>query len=297
MRVDVSDTTAPQKAGKTCAGCDAWKPYSEYHRTARSKDGHHPRCKVCRREDERRRHAEKPRVDRPAPDAGEKVCASCRVRKPFGEFTARRKSRDGLSSYCRSCSHQQGQQVYAARAADPEWEARWKASNRAYRSANLERILTRDRAYDTERRKCPEYRARKAESDRRWREANAERQKHAVRRWMQANPEKVRGYMAAWAEKNPDYFRDAAKKRRALKRGVVVETVNRADVIERYGLTCYLCTMEIDPDEAHVDHVTPLSRGGAHGMSNVRPTHERCNLRKYNKLPSELVLPFVFNDL
>ena len=56
-------------------------------------------------------------------------------------------------------------------------------------------------------------------------------------------------------------------------------------MVERYGLTCYLCTMEIDPDEAHVDHVTPLSRGGAHGMSNVRPISlQSCLGKLLNKL-------------
>jgi 5-methylcytosine-specific restriction endonuclease McrA len=34
-------------AGKICCACDTWKPYEDYHRNKRKKDGREPRCKDC----------------------------------------------------------------------------------------------------------------------------------------------------------------------------------------------------------------------------------------------------------
>lgn len=42
--------------------------------------------------------------------------------------------------------------------------------------------------------------------------------------------------------------------------------------------------------ERHLDHVIPLSRGGAHSEDNIRVTHARCNLKKGTKLVEELDL-------
>jgi 5-methylcytosine-specific restriction endonuclease McrA len=51
--------------------------------------------------------------------------------------------------------------------------------------------------------------------------------------------------------------------------------------------TCYLCGVGLG-DDIHFDHVVPLSRGGQHTYSNIKPTHPNCNQRKYNHLVSEL---------
>jgi hypothetical protein len=50
---------------------------------------------------------------------------------------------------------------------------------------------------------------------------------------------------------------------------------------------CQLCGQHISPETErgnplalHWDHRDPLSLGGAHSISNLRPTHARCNLRR-----------------
>lgn len=53
---------------------------------------------------------------------------------------------------------------------------------------------------------------------------------------------------------------------------MVRKTVNA--VLEAYGTVCHLCGGE-DADSA--DHVIPRSKGGGHGLANLRPAHASCN--------------------
>lgn len=81
--------------------------------------------------------------------------------------------------------------------------------------------------------------------------------------------------------------------RRARKYGVRYEHVNRLAVFEEDGWRCYLCgeatprelmgtTHDLAPE---LEHVVPLSLGGAHARSNVRCACRRCNLNKGAKVP------------
>lgn len=54
----------------------------------------------------------------------------------------------------------------------------------------------------------------------------------------------------------------------------------RRAVIKRDGLVCGICGGDVAPDDIHIDHVHPLSRGGGSGVTNLRVTHSRCNLAK-----------------
>ncbi|WP_204745553.1 HNH endonuclease [Glycomyces paridis] len=92
-----------------------------------------------------------------------------------------------------------------------------------------------------------------------------------------------------WSKANPEKNREYARAYQARKREATVEEVDYGLIIERDGMHCYLCRSDIaDLDVLHFDHVVPLSRGGAHSMGNIKPTHGTCNQRKHNKLLSEL---------
>jgi hypothetical protein len=54
-----------------------------------------------------------------------------------------------------------------------------------------------------------------------------------------------------------------------------------------YGRTCWICGEEIDdePGEFHLDHVKPISAGGAHTPANLRPAHRLCNITKQAAWP------------
>lgn len=54
----------------------------------------------------------------------------------------------------------------------------------------------------------------------------------------------------------------------------------REAVIARDGYVCGLCGGDVEPDDIHIDHVKPYSKGGDHRMSNLQVAHSLCNLRK-----------------
>lgn len=58
---------------------------------------------------------------------------------------------------------------------------------------------------------------------------------------------------------------------------------NRKHLINTYGNICHICKKPIERmEEVTVDHVIPLSKGGADLLENMRPAHEKCNHDKGN---------------
>lgn len=83
--------------------------------------------------------------------------------------------------------------------------------------------------------------------------------------------------------------------RRAAKAGVEADSFTAAEIFERDNFVCWICGDEAladapknHPQRATLEHVVPLSRGGAHSRANVRCAHLLCNLRKGGRiLPSQ----------
>jgi hypothetical protein len=72
------------------------------------------------------------------------------------------------------------------------------------------------------------------------------------------------------------------------------ESVYRHEVMERDGWICGVCGDEIDPAldypdkmSASLDHIIPLTKGGAHNMGNVQAAHLLCNIIKSDYLANE----------
>ncbi|MGH3584753.1 MAG: HNH endonuclease [Pseudonocardia sp.] len=103
-----------------------------------------------------------------------------------------------------------------------------------------------------------------------------------------------------WRRTYPATAAAADAKRRALvQQARTAESFTPADVHARDGWTCQLCRLPIDPSVAwpdsaspSLDHIIPLSRGGAHAMANVQSAHLGCNSSKGDKLIIEAI-----NDL
>ena len=94
--------------------------------------------------------------------------------------------------------------------------------------------------------------------------------------------------------------REAAKgsrrRRLAAMKGLPVEKFSSREIYERDGWTCGICGEAIPQDaqwphrlSPSVDHIIPISKGGAHTRANVQATHLTCNCSKYDKSP-ELML-------
>jgi len=64
---------------------------------------------------------------------------------------------------------------------------------------------------------------------------------------------------------------------------------NRRNLLLRDDSTCQYCGTEAAPSELTVDHVVPVSRGGApDSWENVVLACKRCNWRKADRLPAEV---------
>lgn len=73
---------------------------------------------------------------------------------------------------------------------------------------------------------------------------------------------------------------------RARKYGVQFDrSVSTFRVLERDYWLCMLCMLPIDDGDGTIDHVVPMSRGGAHTWSNVQAAHRSCNSRKGTAVP------------
>lgn len=95
----------------------------------------------------------------------------------------------------------------------------------------------------------------------------------------------------AWRARTPGANRSRTKRARMF--GGLEGLYSDQDVIDTYGTDCHICGEAIDftaPRQCgkpgwekafHVDHVYPLSKGGADTLENVRPAHGQCNIIKW----------------
>lgn len=100
-------------------------------------------------------------------------------------------------------------------------------------------------------------------------------------------------------QRNAHVYRQAQRKQVALKRGVVHEDWTEKQLIETYGLDCYICNKPINlsaprqgagsDNSLWPDHVIPTSRGGANTLKNVRPCHRKCNQSKHTMTYDEFI--------
>jgi 5-methylcytosine-specific restriction endonuclease McrA len=136
----------------------------------------------------------------------------------------------------------------------------------------------------------------RAETQRRWYEANAEQITARARARYAENPEREYARTKKWREKNPERAAELQRRgqrvRRVQMQNAASEFYTEAQVLDLYGVLCYLCGDEIDlvaPRRTgvpgwelglHIEHVVPITAGGPDTLDNVRPSHGKCNLKK-----------------
>ena len=100
-----------------------------------------------------------------------------------------------------------------------------------------------------------------------------------------------------YRDENPDKINGIARRKRAKKRANGWERYTEAQVLALHGAVCHICGNAINLSlnrkigsegwemSLHIDHVIPISKGGPDKLSNVKPSHAKCNLKKRDKLP------------
>lgn len=73
-------------------------------------------------------------------------------------------------------------------------------------------------------------------------------------------------------------------KRRAAKyANGPVESIDLETLFKRDKGICGICKEECTMNEGSIDHIVPISKGGAHTWNNVQLAHLPCNIRKGNR--------------
>lgn len=79
-------------------------------------------------------------------------------------------------------------------------------------------------------------------------------------------------------------------RRRATKFGVPFEVVDRIKVFARDRWRCQMCARKVTKDDAELDHIVPLSKGGPHNYANTQCACKQCNRAKGNKALGQQLL-------
>lgn len=104
-----------------------------------------------------------------------------------------------------------------------------------------------------------------------------------------ANPEPQRAAARAYRLRHPEKYAESTARYKARKRGNGIEPYERAAIYVRDGGKCHLCGKRVGQD-FHIDHLVPISAGGADAEWNVAIAHPLCNIRRGNRGPAQLRL-------
>lgn len=75
----------------------------------------------------------------------------------------------------------------------------------------------------------------------------------------------------------------AAHEVRARKANVSWDFVDLRIVYKKSKGLCGICAQPVDEATFTIDHIVPMSKGGAHLIENLQAAHRSCNSRKGNR--------------
>lgn len=147
-----------------------------------------------------------------------------------------------------------------ARRQRPEQKAKAKERSRNHYAANRDAVLARGR--------------QRAQSgyNRRYYEENKEAFIAGVKDWIKRNPERRKVYR---------------NNRRAAEGRVSKTEVDHIRAAQK--AKCAICRVGLSKAGEHIDHIVPLSRGGANISANIQLLCPTCNYRKGSKDPIDFM--------
>jgi len=157
---------------------------------------------------------------------------------------------------------------------DPEYKAKNAERARVWYENNKEKALKRINE------KAKLTRKEKSEYDKEYYQKNKAKRAAYYQAWKKANPTKPTENVRKWRKANPVERRLQSQARRAKTKGVVVI---KEDICNWESRICGVCELYIE-DNYHIDHITPLAKGGPHETSNLQLTHPVCNMSKGARL-------------
>lgn len=190
-------------------------------------------------------------------DGKMKRCPKCGEIKLLSEFCQSKHTATGWACHCKLCRSKEGKAWYSANK-----EKRY-AKSTEWRLNHPERIRELVRRCAAKRKEKTSLYAKK------YREANGERLREYNRLWSSAHKELNQ---ARQRRKN-------AVKANAPGSGITAE--QSISMKQETGNHCVYCGKK--SDSLQIDHVVPLSRGGADDVTNAVTACPKCNISKHNK--------------
>ena len=184
-----------------------------------------------------------------------KICTKCKIEKSINEFYKDKSKKDGLESNCKECK-------------------------KLFKQNNKEKISTqRKERYEKNREAIIIERRKQYQS-------NIEEMRKRDRKRYQDNKELfiIRRRRYRNTPKGKISKLNSEHKRRAIKKDGDVAT-NQLEELYQNTKTCYWCNAKLMKGDIHLDHYTPLSKGGLHTISNLVLSCSKCNLKKSAKDP------------
>jgi len=100
--------------------------------------------------------------------------------------------------------------------------------------------------------------------------------------WNRTHPEQRRATKRKYYLSHPEEYQAHGALRRARKRAAAIADLTVAqwqEILQMYGHRCVYCGKK--SKRLTQDHLTPLSKGGAHTKTNIAPACSSCNKRKW----------------
>lgn len=115
-------------------------------------------------------------------------------------------------------------------------------------------------------------------------------------KYREENRDSLREWSREYYKANPGKNTESWRRRKARKKDLPTEKYTEKDITRLYGNICYLCAEPVDlelekgPLRRNVEHLIPISHPDCPGdiLSNVRWSHEKCNLSKGGRTPEEV---------
>lgn len=150
------------------------------------------------------------------------------------------------------------------------------ASSARYKAENLEAVQAQQRAH------------KKA-----WGAENKDIIRQRNLRYYEQNTAKVQAQTAAYQRNNPEKVVAFQERRRAKKAATRNDFTAEQwlELLEVFDHRCAYCHKKSDSLE--MEHVTPISKGGPHTVSNIVPACIRCNRKKHAGPPPVPVQPLL----
>lgn len=208
-----------------------------------------------------------------AADGTTKTCAKCAKDLVLSEFHRDSSSPDGRVKACKPCVAARSKRRYVSKSDEI------RAGYRTRYALNHDKIRARIKE---------KYHQDPEKMRQRMRDYCRKRPDvvHAAeKKWRTSNHERRQLYKREWEKKHPESRKIQLSRYRALLKSSRICTIKRADLEARilaFGGVCAYCSAAWE----HLDHVKPISRGGAHCLANLRPACAPCN-RKKSAMPAK----------